>query len=68
MPPYMDKRTINSKFRKAQKVKYRQEDEIVNNHHFCTSLQCDYFQTDKDGEVDITKCKRDIGIQYEKKG
>ena len=60
----MNNRTINSKFRKAQKVKYRQEHEIVNNHHSCTSLQCDYFQTDKDGEVDITRQKRDIVIQY----
>ena len=52
------------KFRKMNKVNYRQEDEIVNSPHSCTSLKCSTYRTSKDGEIYITKCKRDTGIQY----
>ena len=60
----MAKRGIIPKFRKMNKVNYRQEDEIVNNPHFCTSLECRMYRTSKDGEIDITRQKRDRGIQY----
>ena len=57
------------KFRKMNKVNYRQEDEIVNSPHSCTSLECSICKTSKDGEIDIMRCKRDTGIQcrHEKK-
>ena len=54
MPQSMAKRTMNSKFIKAQRVQYKQEDEMINDHHSCTSIECDYFQTDRDGEIDLT--------------
>ena len=52
------------KFRKMNKVNYRQEDEIVNSPHSCTLIECSIYRTSKDGEIDIMRCKRDIGIQY----
>ena len=61
---FMGNRTITSKFRKVQRIKYKQAGDIINNHHSCTALECDFVQTDKDGVIDITRCKRDIEIQY----
>ena len=60
----MAKRRVIPKFRKTNEVNYRQEDEIVNNPHSCTSLECSIYRTSKDGEIDIMRCKRDTGIQY----
>ena len=63
-PQLMAKRSIMSKFRKTDKVNCRQEDEIVNSPYSCTSLKCSIYRTSKDGEIDLTRQKRDIGIQY----
>ena len=52
------------KFRKTNKVNYRQEDEIVNSPHSCTSLECSTYRTSKYGEIDIMRHKKDTGIQY----
>ena len=52
------------KFRKMNKVIYRQEDEIINSPHSCTSLECSIYRTSKDSEIDIMRCKRDTSIQY----
>ena len=46
------------------KVDYREEDEIVNRPQSCTSLECISYRMSRDGEIDITRCKRDTGIQY----
>ena len=64
MPQFTAKRSVMPKFRKMNKVNYRQEDEIVNSPHSCTSLECGIYRTSKDGEIDIMGCKRDTGIQY----
>ena len=64
MPQFMAKRSVTTKVRKTHKVNYRQEDEIVNSPHSCTSLECSTYRTPKDGEIDITRRKRDTGIQY----
>ena len=64
MPQFMAKRSIMPKFRKMNKVNYRQEDEIVNSPHSCTSLECSIYRTSNDGEIDIMRCKRDTAIQY----
>ena len=50
MPQFMAKRSVMTKFRKMHKVKYRQEDEIVNSPHSYTSLECSTYRTSKDGE------------------
>ena len=64
MPQFMAKRSIMPKLRKMDNVNYRQEDEIVNNPHSCTSLECSIYRTSKDSEIDIMRCKKDTGIQY----
>ena len=64
MPQFMAKRSIIPKFRKMNKVNYRQEDEIVNSPQSCTSLECSTYKTPRDGEIDIMRQKRDTGIQY----
>ena len=45
------------KFRKMNKVNYRQEDDIVNNPHSCASLECSIYRTSKDGEIDTGDAK-----------
>ena len=52
------------KFRKMHKVSYRQEDEIVNSPHSCTSLECSSYKTYKDGKIDLLRQKHGMGIQY----
>ena len=70
MSQFMAKRSVMTKFRKMPKVNYRQEDEIVNSPHSCTSLECSTYRTSKNGKIDLTRRKQDTGIQYrhEKKG
>ena len=46
------------------KVNYREEDEIVNRPQSCTLLEYGLYRTSRDYEIDITRCKRDTGIQY----
>ena len=55
MPQFMANRSVKTKFRKTHKVNYRQEDEIVNSPHPCTSLECSTYRTYKDGEIDLTR-------------
>ena len=64
MPQFMAKRSVKPKFRKMNKINYRQEDEIVNSPHSCTSLECSMYRTPKDGEIYLMRQKRDTGIQY----
>ena len=64
MPQFTAKRSVISKFRKINKVNYRQEDEIVNSPHSCTSLECSTYRTPRDSEIDIMRQKRNTGIQY----
>ena len=64
MSQFMAKRSVTTQFRKMHKVNYRQEDEIVNSLHSCTSLECSTDRTSKDGEIDLTRRKQDTGIQY----
>ena len=51
----MAKRSIKPKFRKTNKVNYRQEDETVNSLHLCTSLESSTYRTPKDGEIDFMR-------------
>ena len=64
MPPLIAKRSIIPQFQKMNKVNYREEEEIVNRPQSCTLLECSLYRMSKDGEIDITRCKRDTGIQY----
>ena len=64
MPQFMAERSVMPKFRKMNKINYRLEDEIVNSPHSCTSLECSMYRTSKDDEIDVTRQKRDTGVQY----
>ena len=64
MLPLIVKRSIIPQFQKMNKVNYREEDEIVNRPQSCTLLECSSYRTSRDGEIDITRHKRDTGIQY----
>ena len=55
MPQFMAKRSVMTKFRKMHKVNYRQEDDIVNSPHSCTSLKCSIYRTSKDGEINFMR-------------
>ena len=63
-PQFTAKRSVIPRFRKTNKVNYRQEDEIINSPQSCTSLECSMYRTPRDGEIDIMRWKRDTGIQY----
>ena len=63
-PPLIAKRSDIPQFQKRNKVNYREDDEIVNRPQSCTLLECSSYRMSGDGEIDITRCKRDTGIQY----
>ena len=54
-PQFMAKRSVKPKYRKMNKVTYRQGDEIVNSPQSCTSLECSMYRAPKDGEIDIMR-------------
>ena len=60
----MAKHSVKNKFITKQQVNYREEDEIINKPLSCTELECNEYQTDKDGTIDLSRSKRDTGIQY----
>ena len=64
MPLFMARCNIKAKYVTKQKVNYREEDEIIKKPLSCTELVCNEYQTDKDGTIDLSRSKRDIGIQY----
>ena len=45
-------------------VNYRQDNDESNTLLTCTFLDCDEYKTDYDGQIDTTRCKRALGIQY----
>ena len=55
---------MKTKYITKQQVNYREEDEIINKPLSCTKLTCNEYQTDKDGVIDLSRSKRDTGMQY----
>ena len=64
MPLFMAKHSMKTKYIPKQQINYREEDEIINKPLSCTELKCNEYQTDKDGVIDLSRSKRDTGIQY----
>ena len=64
MPLFMAKHNFKTKYILKQQINYREEDEIINKPFSCTELQCNEYQTDKDGVPDLSRSKQDTGIQY----
>ena len=46
------------------KISYREEDDKVNSQNSCTLPWCTLYTTSRDGVIDISRWKRDTGIQY----
>ena len=61
---YRAKRIIKTKYRETKVVNYRQEDDGSNTLSTCTFLDCDEYKTDYDGQIDTTRQKHSLGIQY----
>ena len=64
MHHYRAKRIIKTKYRKTKVVNYRQENDDSNTLLTCTFLDCDEYRTDHDGQIDTTRQKHALGIQY----
>ena len=57
MPQFMAKHEIKTKYTLKQQINYREEDEIINKQLSCTELECNEYQTDKDGTIDCSRSK-----------
>ena len=60
----MAKRIIKAKYRETRVVNYRQDNNNINTLSTCTFLECDKYRTDFDGQIDTSRCKCAVGIQY----
>ena len=60
----MGKRTIKAKYRETRVVNYRQDNNNFNTLSTCTFLDCDEYRMDYDGQIDTSRCKRAVDIQY----
>ena len=60
----MAKRSIKAKYREMRIVNYRQDNNDANTLLTCTSIKCNEFGTGHDGQIDTSRCKCAVGIQY----
>ena len=60
----MAKRSIKAKYRETRVVNYRQDNNNANTLSTCTSIKCDEYRTGYDGQIDTSRCKCAVGIQY----
>ena len=58
----MAKRSIKAKYREI--VNYRQDNNAANIPSICTSIECNEFRTDYDRQIDTSRYKHAVGIQY----
>ena len=64
MPLFMAKYNMKTKYILKQQINYKEEDKIINKPLSCTKLECNEYQTDKDGAIDLSRSKQDTSIQY----
>ena len=64
MQHYRAERIIKTKYRETKVVNYRQENDDSYTLLTCTFLDCDEYRMDYDGQIDTTRCKCALGIQY----
>ena len=64
MHHYRAKRIIKAKYRETRVVNYRQNNNNFNTLSTCTFLGCDEYRMDYDGQIDTTRHKHTVGIQY----
>ena len=65
MCQYIAKRIIKVKYTETRVVNYRQNNNDVNTLSTSTFLKCDEYRTGYDGQIDTTRCKCAVGIQYQ---
>ena len=64
MQHYRAKRIIKTKYRKTKVVNYRQENDDFNTLSTCTFLDCDQYRMNYDRQINTTRQKHALGIQY----
>ena len=64
MHHYRTERIIKTKYRETKVVNYRQDNNDPNTLSTCTFLDCDEYRMDYDRQIDTTRSKRALGIQY----
>ena len=64
MHHYRAERIIKTKYRETKVVNYRQDNNEFDTLSTCTFLNCDEYRMDYDGQIDTTRCKHALGIQY----
>ena len=64
MHHYRAERIIKTKYRETKVVNYRQDNNEFNTLSTCAFLDCDEYRTDYNRQIDITRCKHALGIQY----
>ena len=64
MHHYRAERIIKTKYREIKVVNYRQDNNESNTLSTCTFLDCDEYRINYDGQIDTTRCKCALGIQY----
>ena len=67
MQHYRAKRIIKTKYRKTKIVNYTQTNYDFNTLLTCTFLDCNKYRTDYDRQIDTTRQKHTLGIQYKHK-
>ena len=64
MHHYRAKRIIKAKYRETSVVNYGQNNDDFNTLSTCTFLDCDEYRMDYNRQIDTTRSKRAVGIQY----
>ena len=57
MPLFMAKHRIKTKYTSKQQINYGEEDEIINKPSLCRAFECNEYQMDKDGAIDLFRSK-----------
>ena len=57
-------RSIKAKYRETRIVNYRQDNNVANIPSICTSIECNELRTGYSRQVDTSRCKCAVGIQY----
>ena len=64
MHHYRARRIIKTKYSEKKVVNYRQDNDDFNTLLTCTFLDSEEYRMDYDGQIDTTRHKRAVGIQY----
>ena len=64
MHHYRAKRIIKATYRETTVVNYRQDNDDLMTPSTCTFLDCNDYRIYFNGQIDTSRCKRAVGIQY----